>query len=159
MSKRKNHGYGLVERSAGHWAIIIDDKDRVSGKRKRVWHSFQGTRTEAKVEARRLLGEKDSGKRVDPNKVTVATFLDRWLEHMQARLLPRAHERYAEIARKNIVPLLGDVSLQKLQTVDIDGAYGKALTVGRRNGKGGLAPATVHYMHRVLRQALQQAVQ
>jgi integrase len=159
MSKRKNHGYGLVERSPGHWAIIIDDKDRMTGKRKRVWHSFHGSRTEAKVEARRLLGEKDAGKRVDPTKVTVAVFLGRWLEHMQARLLPRAHERYGEIARKNIIPLLGDIPLQKLQALDIDAAYSKALISGRRDGKGGLAPATVHYMHRILRQVLQQAVQ
>jgi integrase len=158
MSKRQNHGYGLKERSPNHWAIIIEDKDRVTGKRKRVWHSFRGTKTEAKVEARRLLGDKDAGKRVDPKRITVAAFLDLWLEHMQTRLLPRAHERYTEIARKNIVPLLGDIQLQKLQTVDIDGAYAKALTSGRRDGKGGLSPATVKYMHRILRQALQQAV-
>ena len=55
--------------------FIIDDKDRVTGKRKRVWHSFRGSRTEAKVEARRLLADKDAGKRVDPNKITVAAFL------------------------------------------------------------------------------------
>jgi integrase len=159
MSKKRNSGYGLIERSKSHWAIIIEDKDRATGKRKQRWHSFHGSKKEATVKARQLLAEKDAGKRVDPNKITVAAFLDRWLDHMEARLLPRAHERYSEIARKNIVPFLGDIPLQKLDTEQIDGAYTKALAIGRRNGKGGLAPATVRYMHRILRQALQQAVQ
>jgi integrase len=157
--KRKYHGFGLLERSPKHWAIIIEDKDRTTGKRKQRWHSFVGSSRDAVAEAQRLAQEKKNGQRVDPNKISIAIFLDRWLKHMQARLLPRAHERYSEIARKNIVPLLGDISLQKLDTEQIDGAYTKALANGRRNGRGGLSPATVRYMHRVLRQALQQAVQ
>ena len=40
----------------------------------------------------------------------------------------------------------------------ISQAYAKALASGRRDGKGGLSPRTVQYMHRILRQALQQAV-
>jgi hypothetical protein len=139
----------LIERSKNHWAIIIDDKDRITGKRKQRWHSFNGTKREAVAEAQRLAQAKRNGQRVDPNKITVAAFLERWLEHMQTRLLPRAHERYSEIARKNIVPLLGDIQLQKLQTDEIEGAYSKALLSGRRDGKGGLSPATVRYMHRI----------
>jgi integrase len=71
---------------------------------------------------------------------------------------PRSHERYAEIARKNLVPLLGTTVLAKLQPAAISSTYAKALASGRRDGKGGLAPRTVHHMHRILRQALQQAV-
>jgi hypothetical protein len=37
----------LRERSAGHWAIVIDVRDPVSGERKRRWHSFKGTKREA----------------------------------------------------------------------------------------------------------------
>ena len=40
----------------------------------------------------------------------------------------------------------------------ISQAYAKALESGRRDGKGGLSPLTVKYMHRILRHALQQAV-
>src|SRR5262249_52408778 len=95
-------GYHLKERSPKHWAIVIDDKDPVTGKRrKRIWHSFRGTKAEAKIRAAQLITEREKGQRVEPAKITVAVFLDRWLEHMQARLLPRAHERYTEIARKN----------------------------------------------------------
>jgi integrase len=77
---------------------------------------------------------------------------------MEGQVSPRSHERYAEIARKNIVPLLGGLGLTKLQPAHISQAYAKALTSGRRDGCGGLSARTVTHMHRVLREALQQAV-
>jgi len=40
----------------------------------------------------------------------------------------------------------------------ISTAYAKALTSGHRQGRGGLSPRTVTHMHRVLREALQQAL-
>ena len=72
-------------------------------------------------------------------------------------MTPKTFERYAEIARNNIGPLLGSVILSKLKPEQISSAYAKALTHGRCGG-GGLVPRSVHHMHRILRQALQQAV-
>jgi hypothetical protein len=37
----------IRERSPGHWAIIIDQRDPATGKRKRKWHSFKGTKRQA----------------------------------------------------------------------------------------------------------------
>ncbi len=54
-------------------------------------------------------------------------------------------------------PLLGAKVLSKLQPIEISKAYAKALESGRRDGKGGLSPRTVHHMHRVLFSALDQA--
>ena len=54
--------------------------------------------------------------------------------------------------------MLGHVVLTKLRPEQISAAYAKALAEGRRDGKGGLSPRTVQHMHRILRQALEQAV-
>lgn len=152
-------GYHLRERSPKHWAIVIDDKDRVTGKRKRRWHSFVGTKAGAKIRAAQLITERENGQRVEPTKITVALFFDRWLEHMRGQVSPRSFERYGELARNNIVPLLGAVALTKLQPAQISSAYAQALADGRRDRKtGGLSARTVTHMHRILRQALQQAV-
>jgi integrase len=149
----------IRERSPGHWAIVIDARDPETSRRKRKWHSFRGTKREAQTECARLIGEHRAGKvNLAPTKTTIAEFLDRWLDHMRAQLTPRSHERYTELATKNIVPLLGSTALAKLQPVMISQAYAKALKDGRRNGNGGLSPKTVLYMHRILRQALAQAV-
>jgi integrase len=148
----------LRERSPGHWAIVIDVRDPQTGQRKRRWHSFEGTKRQAQVECARLLTEMKNGTSVDPSRMTVAAFLERWIEHMDGQVSPRSHERYAELCRKNLAPLVGGLMLTKLQPAHISAAYAKALASGRRDGSGGLSARTVTHMHRVLREALQQAV-
>jgi integrase len=148
----------IRERSPGHWAIVIDVRDQDTGKRKRRWHSFKGTKREAQVECSKLIATMSGGTYVDPSRQTVAQFLDRWLNHMAMRLSPRSHERYTEIVHKNLVPALGAAKLTKLRSVQIAEAYSKALAAGRRDGNGGLSANTVVYMHRVLKQALAHAV-
>ena len=148
----------IRERSHGQWAIVLDVRDPESGKRKRKWHSFKGTKREAQIECSRLISEISGGAYIEPIKVTVGQFLDRWLEHMKGQLTARSHERYTELARKNLAPLIGNTLLTKLRPTMISQAYAKALESGRRDGKGGLSPLTVKYMHRILRHALQQAV-
>ena len=148
----------IRERSHGHWAIVIDVSDSQGGKRKQRWHSFKGTKRQAQIECARLIAELQNGTAVEPSRMTVADFFERWIEHMRGQVSPRSHERYAEIARKNLAPLLGALTLTKLQPAHISQAYAKALASGRRDGAGGLSPRTVTHMHRVLREALQQAV-
>jgi integrase len=148
----------IRERSPGRWAIIIDTRDP-AGARKRKWHSFKGTKREAQKECARLITEHEAGTGIDPSRETVAVFLDRWIEHMGGQQVsPRTLERYAEICRKNIVPQIGSIPLRKLQPADISQAYARALISGRRSGQGGLSPRTVAHMHRVLREALKEAV-
>ncbi|HVI62852.1 MAG TPA: tyrosine-type recombinase/integrase [Bradyrhizobium sp.] len=148
----------IKQRSAGHFAIVLDTRDPQTGKRRRKWISFSGTLRGARIECARLVTEMKSGAYVDATRETIAAFLDRWIEHMQGQVSPRSLERYAELCRNNIAPLLGAIPLTKLQPANISQAYAKALASGRRDGTGGLSPLTVHHMHRVLREALQQAV-
>ena len=148
----------IKQRSAGHFAIVLDTRDPQTGKRRRKWISFSGTLRGARIECARLVTEMKSGAYVDATRETIAAFLNRWIEHMQGQVSPRSLERYAELCRNNIAPLLGAIPLTKLQPANISQAYAKALASGRRDGTGGLSPLTVHHMHRVLREALQQAV-
>src|SRR5262249_2046475 len=129
-----------------------------AGKRRRKWHSFKGTKRQAQVECARLISEIQRGTYVEPSKTTVAQYLDRWLEHIKAQVSPKTHERYEQVCRKNIVPLLGAVLLSKLRPVQISEAYTKALASGRRNGSGGLSARTVHHVHVIMKGALTQAV-
>jgi len=148
----------LKERSPGHWSIVIDVPDPATGKRRRKWHSFKGTKRQAQIECARLISAIQTGHYLEPSKTMLAQFLERWLEHMKAQLSPKSHARYCELVRKNIVPLFGSIILTKLRAEVIDAAYAKALASGRRDGRGGLSPQTVIHMHRVLKKALGQAV-
>jgi len=133
----------IRERSPGHHAIILDVRDPPTGNRKRRWHSFRGTKRAAQIECARLISELQGGTYLEPSKTTVAQFFERWLDHVRSQISPKSHARYSELARKNLVPLIGSVTLTKLRPAAISSAYSKALTEGRRNGKGGLSPRTV----------------
>ena len=147
------------ERGKGNWYAVLDVRDPATGKRRRKWHSLQAKgKREAQIECADLISRLAHGTYLEPDKTTLAEFLDRWLEHTKANVAPRTHERYAEIAKKNIAPLLGNAILAKLKPAQLSEAYCNALSEGRRDGKGGLSPRTVLHMHRVLKQALKQGV-
>jgi integrase len=148
----------IRERSPGHWAIVIDVRDPQTGKRKRRWYSFKGTKREAQIERARLLTELQNGTAVEPKRITVAQFLDLWLEYIKPQVAPRTHERYGEIARTYLVPAVGATLLTKLQPMSVSSAYAGLLSGGRRKGAGGLSPRSVCHCHRILSQALRQAV-
>src|SRR6202451_4671376 len=99
----------IRERSTGHWAIVIELCDPATGKRRRKWHSFAGTKRQAQIECARLISELQRGTYLEPNKTTVMQLLDRWLADVKARVSPKTHERYEQVCHKNIAPLLGAV--------------------------------------------------
>jgi integrase len=139
----------LRERSPGHWAIILDSRD-AQGKRKRVWHSFQGNKREAQIRCAQLVTEAQGGGAVDPSKVTLADFIDRferdWIAlHTSARTAERYRDALAHARRH-----LGDQQLQKLRPADLAAFYA-ALS------RSGLSPRSVGLVHRVLHRALGQA--
>jgi integrase len=148
----------IRERSPGRWAIVLEMRDSETGRRKRKWHSFSGTKRQAQVECARLVSEVKIGTYVEPSKTTLGQFLDRWLEDVRTRVSPKTHERYTQICHKNIAPLLAAVPLSKLKPEQISAAYAKALATGRRKGDGGLSPRTVRQMHAIVKSALAQAV-
>jgi integrase len=76
---------------------------------------------------------------------------------MATQVSPRSHENYGAVINTNIVPLVGNVVLSKLRPDAIAAMYMTALESGRRKG-GGLSARSVCMMHRVLSQAMKQAV-
>jgi integrase len=139
----------LRERSPGHWAIILDARD-AAGKRKRRWHSFAGTKRAAQIECARLISELQGGSSVDPSRLTVSQYLDRFMSdwvsiHVTAGSARRYGEALAHVRRH-----LGDRRLQAVRPGDIAGVYA-ALS------KAGLGAKTIRLVHSVLHRALKQA--
>jgi hypothetical protein len=139
----------LKARGENTWAIVLDVRDPQTGRRRRRWHSFKGTRREAETERSRLITELQKGTAAEPSRLTVAAFLEKWLEHIKPQVAPKTVERYAGLIHANIIPAIGAVRLSKLQPIAISGVYSAALAH--------LAPRTVQHMHRCLSQALKQA--
>jgi integrase len=149
----------IRERGDGNWYAIIERKEPSTGKRRRQWHKLKAKgKREAQIECAQLISQVSEGSYIKPAKTTLREFLQIWLAFKKANVSPRSYQRYEELALKSLAPLLGELKLPEIKPEDISMAYAKAVESGRRDGKGGLSPRTVHHMHRVLRQALAQAV-
>jgi integrase len=150
----------VTEQGKGNWYAVVDIRDPVTGKRKRKWRSLPGCKgkREALERCALLVADIGKGQYVEPSKVTVKDFLERWLTHCKTQVAPKTFERYVGLVRKNLNPAIGEIILSKLKPIQVSNAYAKALESGRLDGRGGLAPRTVVHMHRVLHEALEQAV-
>jgi integrase len=139
-------------KTSGRWLIGLSVRDPSTGKRKRRWYTFRGTKDEADAERTRLLAEINAGDDIEPSKQTLNQFLDRWeRDWLPANVSARTAQRYRELlghARKR----LGDTRLQKLQSGNLATLYATLLREGR--GDKGHAPRTVGHVHRVLHLAL-----
>jgi integrase len=149
----------IRERSKGNWYAVLDITDPATKQRKRKWHKLGARgKKEAQTELAKLITQREQGVYIDPKKTTLGEYLDRWLTAIKPNISPRTFERYSEVVRVNINPMLGQVTLKNLTGLAISDAYARALESGRSDGSGGLSSVTVRYMHMLLKAALKQAV-
>jgi integrase len=140
----------IRERSPGRWAIVLDHRDPATGERRRRWHSFAGTKRQAQVKCAELVAELQSGGSVDPSKITVVEFLDRFDRDWAAlHVSARSRDRY-RFALDHVRRRLGDRRLQKVSPADIAALYAALI-------REDLAPRTVRMVHTALHRALGQA--
>src|SRR5262245_18654613 len=99
----------LRERSPGRWAIVIDVRDAATGKRKRKWHSFKGTKREAQVKKAELIAALSQGSYVERSKTAVAEFVRSRIDQWEAAedISARTAQRYRELAKHQIAPHIG----------------------------------------------------
>lgn len=149
--RRRGHGEGSVfQRADGVWVASVDlglgpDKKR----RRRV--VYGKTKTEATKKLKQLIAEISQGIDVDPKRITVQEYLQRWLGHIEPNLKRRGFRSYEAIVRLHLVPTIGHVQLAKLAPLQIQQLYADKLSAG-------LSKTTVHHIHACLRAALNQAV-
>jgi integrase len=149
----------IRQRGPQSWAIVLDLGRDAEGKRRQKWHTVRGSKKDAQRELARLLHEINTGAYVEPSRMTVSDFLDRWLDdYARASVSAKTFERYEEIVRLHLKPALGHHPLAKLQPLHIARYYTEALASGRIDGSGGLSARSVLHHHRVLRAALHQGV-
>jgi len=146
----------IRERGKGTWALIVDLGRDSAGKRKQKWHSFKGNKRDAQNELARLITELNSGTYVEPSKLSLAGYLDQWLDVVKPKLAARTHHRYCELMRLHVSKRIGATKLPKLRPLHIEKLYAGLRT--EHDGKDGLSPTTILQVHRVLRNALKQAV-
>jgi integrase len=150
MSKKRSHGDGGIDqRGENSWRL----RYRVNGKR--YSKAFHGSLSDARKELRALIRSGDTGTHVEPDKITLGKWIDRWIAagapgRSQKRAGRRTVERYSELMRCHVAPVLGERRLQQLQATEIDDLY---VSLAAK-----LKPRTAHHVHVVLNACLGTAV-
>jgi integrase len=117
------------------------------------------TRGQAEAAMADALARQVHGFALDPARLTVNQYLDRWLAHIRGTLRARTVTRYTSLLQLHVRPSIGARPLKHLTPLEVQAIYDQLAVSGRRDGKpGGLAPQHILAVHRCLHRALAQAV-
>jgi integrase len=115
-----------------------------------VWrYIYRSSKGEAKQALRAALKDRDEG--ISPNKMTVAVFLDEWLESAKGAVSYRTWLNHECIVRLHLKTEIGTTKLVKLTPKGIHGLYRSKLAEGLSRGR-------VRKIHVTLNRALKDAV-
>jgi integrase len=149
MGRRGNGEGSITRRKDGLYMGRYTIQTATGSKRKTL---YAKTRKEAAEKLTKAMADRDGGLVFDAENVTLAEYLDRWLnDSVKGSVKPKTFESYEWLVRKHIVPALGRVKVRALSPAHLQGFYHSKLETG-------LSPRTVQYLHVVLHRALKQAL-
>jgi integrase len=150
---------GAYSRSKGSWTIFYDGPRHPDGSRNKKFETVRGTKSHAlKVRAQRI-HEVNTGAYVEETTLTLGAYLQQWLTaHAATEVSPATYVQYEQLVRNHLAPKLGHHRLDKITPLQIKTFYAESRKTGRKDGKGGLAKATVRHFHILLKQAFKQAI-
>src|SRR5262249_44224189 len=157
------------------WYFVVDvtekdDKGRLIGRRIQKKQGGFATKADATAAMNQLQVQKADGTYVEPSRLTVAEYLERWLAGgCGGHVPPSTPLSYQGAVRPHIVPRIGRPPLPRTDTGAVKALYQELRTSGytpRTKPEDQAPPApralsskTVHNVHLALRKALGDAVE
>ncbi len=144
---------GSVYRRGNVWWVQVEvGQDPATGKRKRHFKGGFRTKREAEAYKAQVLADLQRGAFVEPAKITVGEFLERWLrDYAEVSVRLSTLESYRALVRRHLIPTLGATPLAKLQPIHLQEMLA-------RKQQEGLSPRSVRYLYSLMREALGHAV-
>jgi integrase len=132
---------------------------RETEERRRAIKGGFATRKECLAAMNKLMVAVEEQTFVAPTKATVNEYLKgEWLPAAKSTIRESTFSSYVQHVECHVVPFIGTVKLQKVSGATLNGLYAKLAESGRKSGKRGLSPATVHHVHSCLHRAFRDAV-
>jgi integrase len=161
MAKKRGNGEGtILKRKDGTWqAQATIGRETETGKLKRI--TFYGkTQKEVQQKLAKALGEISQGIFIEPTKISVGEWFDTWLkEYKQPPIIKLStYVSYEMFIRAHLKPILGCLLLKDLRPEHLQKFYNDKFRNGRVDGKGGLSAKTLHNLHNMIHEGLEQAV-
>ncbi len=147
MAKKANGEGSIYRREVD--GLYVGSITLEGGKRK---YFYSKKKQEVREKMNVALREKQQGTLIVAPQQLLSQYLTNWLEHgVEGVVRSRTYERYEEVVRLHIIPVLGKVKLQALRPQHIQTLKSKKL-------KEGLSATTVTLIQGVLHKALDDAV-
>lgn len=150
----KNMTGRIIEEIKGKkYKIIIEaGKNPATGKRKRIVRRIEGRKPDAQALLSQIIMELKQGTYIEPKRITVADWLNTWLnDYKKMELRPTTWESYRIQADTHLIPSIGQLNIQDLRPDHLQKLYNEKL-------ESGLSPRSVRYIHTTIHGALKQAV-
>ena len=167
MPKRRANGEGNIrKRKDGRWeGRYTAGYDPESGKRI-IKNVLGKTQAEVKEKLKTAISE---SQKLDVSKAgtyTVSSWVKTWYEvYAEPRIRPNTKAYYTNYIENHIIPGIGNISLDKLTTIQIQRFYNNLQKSGRVQRKNfpelkdkSLSPRVVRGIHTLLHNCLEQAV-
>ncbi|MDZ4719652.1 MAG: tyrosine-type recombinase/integrase [Roseiflexaceae bacterium] len=149
--RRRGHGEGSIhQRPDGRWCATLD-LGLIDGKRKRKY-LYGDTRRDVVEQLKSAQRAQASGVNLAMERITIAQFLDRWLQEIVSRRNKiRTIDGYTQIVNQHLKPHLGQYQIDKLLPEHVQTMLNRLSEDGRKYN-------TVRNVRAVLRRALNQAM-
>ena len=140
------------------WQLVAElPTDPITHKRIRKWRTIHGTKKDAQRELRKFLSEIEGGLYVATDRTTVSQWMQTWMQVYQEPInSPTTVQRYKNLIRQYIDPLIGNTALQDLNTIKVQ-AWVNSLKYSPATGKP-LSAATIRHAYNLLSPAMDKAV-
>lgn len=131
--KKRNLVPGVVVYKRGNkWAYRVElERDPLTNARQWEYQSGFATEDEAWTAGVKAKSDHKHGRRVAPNKRTVADFLTEWMAAIQDSIKPSTHVNYSDYQEAYVLPAIGKKPLQEVDVPLLNALYRHLLTAGR----------------------------
>ena len=124
------------------WSYVIRVKDPETDISKPRWVGGFATEQDAKAARDDARVNAWKGQYIDRNSITVAAYLDQWLEAHAVEVKPKTLQDYRHLINRHVRPHIGDLRLQAVTPARITKLYRELATSGGQHSTG-LSPRTV----------------
>ncbi|MEJ8547138.1 tyrosine-type recombinase/integrase [Brevibacillus borstelensis] len=158
-SLQKTSTPGIYKRGNRYCFVVELGRDELTGKRKQKWFSGFKTKKEAQQAQVEKLREIQTGLLVETSDMTVAEYMDYWLEnYAKVSCRHTTYNVYRQRTQRYVIQLIGRIKLKDLKTMHLQKMYADLLKNGAKYRAGGISPMTVRHIHGMMHKALENAV-
>ena len=142
--------------------IIVNLKE--NGKRKQKWIAtgleIKGNKRRAEQLLRETLSEYERTPTCPTSGILFADYIRAWLKIAERRVDPVTFQGYALMANAQVIPYFDEsgIKLQEVTRETLQTFFNEKAAHGRKDGKGGLSPASLRQYKNIIRQTLNEAM-